>query len=335
MSVTSIYEGPDHPPSDDGFCRGDLASLVVGSRGRLLDARRTPVVVVRLDEQTAMFEVEVRAFEDQGARWRVPFEEIESFQFPSDAPQAGSRDVKRWRQAVAQLSQPLEVRADPERADETQRLIAQRRGEFTAKLARVRVDAKRAIVERGADRRASQVVTEILGNAGVLEIDEEFARAWASNPWGAGELIKGHALVAADLGLWPYRGTIVRDPDLFAGAWSRERRAAHLITRLAVTAELWRCVGGADEVKLYRAWATEGELDRRATPAFVSTTFSRQVAESLFEPSPRTRTAVMVLHTVPVSRLFMTFLETPRLSERFQEAEAVVLGLPALGTTQR
>src|SRR4029453_11970172 len=66
----------------------------------------------------------------------------------------------------------------------------------------------------------------------LLDIEEGFAAQYVRNPY-SGELIKGHRIAIAELGLVPYTGNIVRDPGLFDGSWSKARRAEHIVSRIA------------------------------------------------------------------------------------------------------
>jgi len=71
---------PDARP-DSEFAPGELRWLVTGNTGRLLDGRRTPVRVTALDLAHGYFEAEILAFEDAGARWLVPLEDVTRYQF--------------------------------------------------------------------------------------------------------------------------------------------------------------------------------------------------------------------------------------------------------------
>jgi hypothetical protein len=64
------------------------------------------------------------------------------------------------------------------------------------------------------------------------------------------------------------------------------------------------------------------------SPASVSSTFSAQVANAHFEGGPTSRGGALWRQRVPVTRLLMTFLETPAFNDRFHEAEAVLIGDP-------
>ena len=148
-----------------------------------------------------------------------------------------------------------------------------------------------------------------------------------SNPRSR-ELVKGHAIVLAELGLCPYHDRVVRDAHLFTEPWTKEQRAEHITTRLAFIHELWAS-WGSQTVTLYRGAAVDGPLPPRSPTSFVSATFSSDVASAHFEGGPTTQTAALWRQQVPISRLFMTFLETSAMSERFNEAEAILIGDPA------
>jgi hypothetical protein len=81
MTKSSIYASNREPAPDSAFVDGDLAWLVVGNRGRLLDARRTPISVVEVAPERGSFVVRVDAFEDSGARWELSFDDVRRFQF--------------------------------------------------------------------------------------------------------------------------------------------------------------------------------------------------------------------------------------------------------------
>lgn len=77
----TIYQSDPGAASDAGFVSGELAHTVVGNRARLLDARRTPLSVTDVLPDPGEFEVRIEAFEDRGARWRLPVWEISRVQF--------------------------------------------------------------------------------------------------------------------------------------------------------------------------------------------------------------------------------------------------------------
>ncbi len=328
-AMTGVYESDPRAAPDSEFRAGELADLVVGNRGRLLDARRTPVAVTGVNLETGMFAVEVLGFEDAGARWELPVEDVGGFQFARDGRRAADDVVASLAEAVRRFDRPGDVACEPRVRESTLRRVGEERRRAREWLAARRdrlggIDVAGAIARREGDPRLFALVDEFLGES--AEMDRRFAAVFVSHP-GSGEVVKGHAIVLAELGLCPYSGKVVRDPRALAGEWARERRAAHLLARLAFTRELWSLLGAA-ALPVYRGAATDGPLPRRRPASFVSATFSREVAEAHFAGGPTTRVAVMWRQAVPLERLLMTFLETEALNHPFKEAEAVLLGDP-------
>jgi hypothetical protein len=124
------------------------------------------------------------------------------------------------------------------------------------------------------------------------------------------------------MGLVPYEGKVVRNPALFDGGWSKERRAQHILSRLAFVHEVFARLG-LTRLVLYRAIAHKGRLAPHPNHSFVSATFSREVAEAHFDGYPQ-GTAALYRQSVPVQRVFMTYLETAQMNRQMKEAEATL-----------
>jgi hypothetical protein len=321
--LTTIYASDPNSAPDSEFRSGELRYLVVGNRGRLLDARRTPIMVMAIDPVRGSFEVEIGAFEDAGARWDLPLEDVARFQFARRCSVAADDLVSELERARRQFDRDLIVGCDAGARSRTVDRIEHERGRIRHRLASVGpVDVAACVRARSGEDRLFDLLDEVIGERGLADLEHRFASTFVSNP-GSGEFVKAHAIVLAELGLCPYCGRIVRDPSAFEGLLSKERRAEHLITRLAFTQELW----SRDElITLYRGAAVEGPLPEPAWSSFVSATFSREVATAHFEGGPTTRTAVLWRQLVPITRVFMTFLETREMNRRFNEAEAVLIG---------
>lgn len=322
----AIYQSDPHSQPDSGFVEGALDHLVPGSRGRLRDPRRTPLRVTRVLPQIGSFEVEIEAFEDRGARWQLPLTEITRLQFPLAAARAAPGTLAELRSSVARFDRPLTVAADAAERGRTLRTIeaearALRHGLLNG-LPPIRVDGH--IERREGHPVALARLRQLLVERDLTDVDDAFARSFVSNPH-AGEMVKGHAIVLAELGLCPYRGTVVRDPATFETPWTRRRRAEHLIVRIAFARALWSALG-QDELTLYRGGASDVPLPARPAASFVSATFSEAVAREHYAGGPTTRAAFLARQRVAVARLLMTFLETAAFNERYHEAEAVLIG---------
>ena len=107
--VGAFYEHDPEMAPDSAFEPGRVDHLVVGNEGRLLDARRTPVRVVGLRPALAFFEVEVLAFEDRGARWELPMDAVDRFQFALDAWRADAATAAAYTDAVRRFDEVVEI----------------------------------------------------------------------------------------------------------------------------------------------------------------------------------------------------------------------------------
>lgn len=315
---------------DSEFFMGTLGRLVVGNEGRMMDPRRTPIRIVDVLADVAMFELEVTAFEDADALWRLPMEKVESFQFALDSKEATPTQVGAYETAVARFDQPLVINAGPSVAKASEERIASQvsHARDWLKHHSMFFEAGRTLELDGreGDRLLCVDLTRYLDSLGVADIESDFATTYVSNP-GSGEIVKGHCIVLAELGLVPYRGKIVRDPATFFGEWSKEHRAQHVVARLGFLRAAFG-LAGHDHVVLYRSLSFPGDPPASRDASLISTTFSRLVAEAWLDADADRYSVVLMRQPIPVERLFMTFVETKAMNQQFGEAEAVLLADP-------
>jgi hypothetical protein len=327
----SVYmRNPDAPP-DEAFEPGTLRHLVVGNAGRLLDPRRTPVTVIGLRPEQGFFIVRLDDFEDKGATWEIPFEDVGRYQFARDIATASPADIDRFEAAVNEFDRLLVIAVDPQRTKNTERALAKMEAEADtwlmshSRFLRAGCDLPDPASRRG-DPLLFDDLARYMDERGAGDIEAAFAAQYVRGPH-AGEIVKGHRIVLAELGCVPYEGKVVRDPATFAGDWRRDRRSAHILARLAFMRALFRRLG-LPRVALYRGMAVRGGLEAPRNGTFISATFSRQVAESHFAAASSDDIAILLRQSVPIERLFMTYHETAAMNERYLEAEAVLLWEP-------
>jgi hypothetical protein len=325
---SSIYEHDPQAAADEEFDPGMLEHLVRGNRGRMLDPRRTPVTVLGIDDSVAMFELVVEAFEDRGARWRLPIEDIGGFQFEKRAKRLERASREQLKRLAARFDRTFEVPIDGAAREASLRALDAERARIAPQVAAheplAGLELERLVERRQGAEQAATLLRALLGTAGLAGLERSFAGTYVSNP-ASGEIVKGHAIVLAEMGLCPYSGPVVRDQALFAGDGAKPRRRRHILLRLAFLAELMGLLGRTD-VELFRGLALDGALEPSRPRSFVAGSFSRAVATAHFD-SP-TDVALLARQRVPVARLFMTFLETSQMNERYREAEAVLIGEP-------
>lgn len=323
-----IYQSdPDKKP-DAEFDGGEPRHLVVGNRGRLLDPRRTPVRIVALDPATAQFTIEITAFEDAGAKWIVPFEGIHSYQFERGSLQVSPAQAAEFDKLARRFQEPLVIRPDPAVREATGRRLRDERGIAGDWLSRnSRFLAAGGSLPPPETRDGHPLLFEDLRDYmernNLWELEDRLATQYVSNPH-SGETIKGHCIVLAEMGLAPFHGTIVRDPGIFSGRWSKQRREEHILRRLAFLGEVLS-LSGYERVLLYRGYSDDGGGAPREIPTFVSASFHRDVSAALAHSGGAGCKPVLMTQETPIERLFMTYLETVQMNRQFKEAEAVLL----------
>ncbi len=205
-----MYESDPRSLPDSNYVSGELAHLVTGNRGRLLDARRTPVRVTGVTPERGEFEIELEAFEDAGARWRLPLSDVGKFQFERNAMTNPPARLGELRRAIDRFERPLRIESDAQMRTRTLSEIAASRRTISRWLATHQLPAVVRIPDhiecRTGNPELYALLEEFLQERGLLEHDRRFTEAYASNP-RSGEVVKGHAIVLAELGLCRYVDT--------------------------------------------------------------------------------------------------------------------------------
>ncbi len=325
---TPVYESDPGAAPDSEFEPGTLAHLVAGNRGRMLDPRRTPVTIVAVRSEVGFCTMRVEAFEDEGALWDIPFEQVDRFQFDRGSRRASPSVLADHRTVVDRLHRQLEISCDPAERRRTEAELAAQQQEAAAWL----TDHSSFVADGGAlpgpeqrlgDPRLFDDVEAYLAEHDVAEVEARFSQQFVSNP-GAGEIVKGHRIVLAQMGLVPYRDNIVRDPATFEGLWDRANRRRHILVRLGFVRALFARFADPPRT-IYRGMFLAGPVDLSRNRTFVSWTFSRAVAESHFDTAQPGARRMLQAQELPVDRVLMTFLETRAMNEQFHEAEAILL----------
>lgn len=324
--MAPIHESDPGRRPDTDFSPGTLHHLVPGNAGRMLDARRTPIRVAALRPEIASWICEVTAFEDRGALWTLPFESVTHFQFEHSAARAAGPTIEDFEKQIRRFAVALDIEPDEQCALATHAEIARRRSQAEAWLAD-RDSASR--LEAGIDHESRRAPPAILAASetfmrqrGLMDMDHAFASAYVTNP-GAGEVVKGHLIVMAEIGIVSFHGSIVRDPVTFKGPWRKTRRVEHVLWRAAFVQAMLGALG-LDHVELFRGVSSERPIEPSRATALESWSFSREVAESVAGPPGSRAHRIVESRKIPRERVWMTYLETRAMNRQFLEAEAVV-----------
>lgn len=305
----------------------ELWHLVVGAKLYFGDPRKTPVTVSGCNPHTASFTVTVDDFEDRGAEWNLPLWDISKFLATPSSRKLTQPEQHALSMNIAAMNRRFYIPADDNAHNKSQSDISKLQSEIEDWLhlnCASLPDHPDALLDGNAQNKVwSAALEQVMNSKGLLQIEYDFATQFTSNP-NASEMVKGHRIVLAELGLCPYDGHVVRDPQTFEGEWAKPRRRLHILTRLAFMRVLLSKLR-LSNLSLYRTVYSLDKLQSPRNNGFVSATFSQDVAIALLEAGKQTRVAAMYWQKVPAERLFMSFLETTALNSRYQEAEAVLL----------
>jgi len=305
-----------------------FAHLVIRQTLYLNDPRRTPVAIQSIDFSTASFSMRVSDFEDVGAKWILPFWDVSKFLVAPSAKILDADQQALIEDLSKRFDQPMTIAVNTAQTARTEAEIALAQEQITTWLCQnypsLPKDSDAILTGKMSCAQWSAARQDVLKKRGVFDVDQVFATEYASNP-NAGEVIKGHRIVLAEMGLLPYRGRIVRDAKTFAGSWSRPKRQKHIVTRMAFVRAMLSLLDLA-YVPLFRTIYSDHELTEPRPSGFVSTTFCPDTAASLFRAGQKMQYAATYWQRVSADRLFVSFFETPELNRHFKEAEAVILG---------
>ena len=327
VSRQPFYEFGAQPNMSD--VPGTLSRLVPDATARLDDVRGTPLKILEVDPATATFRVRVEAFEDAEAVWTFALRDVASLRFPQEGPVLPALAVRRLADADSAYRDVRTRVPLPRVVEETHAIIrrTQERAErlLAAQMGGRGLRLRLASAVGEADARLVELWEQFAQAERCAELEQDVATAWVSNPRGY-ETVKAHMIVMARMGLTRYTGPELRDSSQLTGLRSVAARRRHVTARLGFVRAVFARAGVA-EVQLWRGFIVRREAPVAAVPALLSATFDRRVALQHFRAAhPNANGAALHRASVPVDRLFMTYLETAAMSSRYLESEAVVLG---------
>lgn len=307
-----VYQfDPDMLP-DTCFHAGELKYVVPGNECRLMDPRRTPLRVIEVKPASGLFVVEILEFEDKGGHWELPLESVGRCQFVQGSVEASDVEVALYVETIARLDRRLEIPANPSRRATSEATISSLRADVGTWLESqstfLRSGASLDFSKRTGDAGLCDDLRRYMTEKGLWDVEQGFADHYVRS-FHFGELVKGHRIVLAELGLVSFEGRQLRDPDLFSGVWNKQRRADHILYRLAFVSELFERLGHSTLV-LYRGSSYRGKLQGRLNNGFVSATFS--LALSSLPRERRRRSAAPVLAAMSRASARSQFLELRR-----------------------
>ncbi len=133
------------------------------------------------------------------------------------------------------------------------------------------------------------------------------------------------------MGLVPYEGKALREELTLEGEFDRAKRREHVVRRLGFVRAIYGSLG-ISTVLLYRGIHCRGAPEPPRNETFVSATTDLAIAEALAcfrEPSNANRegykVGVLMSQSVPIERVFMSYMETPQMNDPYRESEVLLL----------
>lgn len=312
---------------DSNFDTGTLAHLVIGNEGRALDGRRTPGFIEQYDEESAMFQWRITAFEDSGKFWEVPAEQISSYQFRKNCSLLSQFDINHISERCKLLNEALSIPKSESACAETEKALIAWEESARSWILQHSSFYKSGLSFDFYAKEGNPLLfadfENYLKRLSLYQLETETAEQYLINPY-SGEWIKGLKIVMAEMGLIAYCGTYPRKKNTFTGMGAKDTRKKYILARIAFLRSIFK-LKGYTEVPLFRGMSSE--IDFFETPeTLLSSTFSIDTAMAFSEMQASTvRSAYLVKFTCPVDRLFMTFFETKQFSQQYKEQEAVIL----------
>src|SRR5215470_12420115 len=81
--------------------------------------RRTPVRTKQLSHESGLATVQILDFEDRGALWDLPYEEVGRYQFKQRRSKASAKVLSRIEVGILRLNREVEIPCDPSRREQT------------------------------------------------------------------------------------------------------------------------------------------------------------------------------------------------------------------------
>lgn len=323
----SIHQYNSNKRPDSEFVKGDLPYLKLGNICRLLDGRRTPGSIENIDYDSGMFRWRITDFEDKGNHWDVPFEKISSYQFDKNSIPLSREETDIIRNIISKYDQPLTIICNDTAYQITEKKIENLESDAIKWLkdnssflsTGETLNFKTNI---GSDKLADDFIN-YMEKYKLVQHEIKTADYIVLNP-NSGEWIKGMSIVLAEMGLVDYHGKVTRTKDIFTGIGSKNLRESYILHRLAFIRAVFSIMN-IESIPLYRGMCSEVDW-RKSKSTFVSFTFDNVVAKSFsgFDGEDRFKNAYLVKSNVPTTKIFMTYLETKQMNERYKEAEALL-----------
>ena len=318
----AIHEFDNNMLPDSAFISAEIKHLVKGNKGRMLDGRRTPGYIEDYFPTTAMFRWRITAFEDNGNCWDLPAESIIQFQLTPDSATLSVDTVAEIKNRIKHFSQIIDIHS-PLQHEGLNASQAAATSWLSAHADKKHLTSSIDLSSRHGSKYAASLLSSYMQQLGFLHLEDRTAQEIVLNP--NSEWMKHIRIALAELGVVPYHGTIIRDEMLLALSGGLDQLKNYLFARLGFVRALFSMLG-MKEIIVYRGMASEGEWLINYQKSLTSWTFSQEVAFAFadFAADHSFKNGYIFKRTLPISSVFMTYIETTAMNQQYKEAEAIL-----------
>ena len=185
----SIHRKNTDTRTDDDFHKGHLQYLVENNKCRLLDGRRTPGMIQKVDPLHAMFTFLILDYEDKGKTWDLYAEQVTNFQFEKDSALLPQSEIKALEKQIEHFKKPLTIPAQEQAKKESLKAIKNYQSKIQSYLK-----------ERGLQKpyhketqKLQEALLDYFEQQSFKEIELEISKQMVLNP-NAGETAKQLAI---------------------------------------------------------------------------------------------------------------------------------------------
>jgi len=324
----SLHQFDNNLKLDNEYLKGEIDFLIKNNKCRLLDGRRTEGYIENVFVDSGMFRWRITKYENAGDYWDLGFEDIYRFQFNKNSIRMGKKEAEILGKIAEKFDKSNNIMIDKIKREETYKKIESRKTQIKEWLNKNISNSKDIFIdfknEKGSSK-ISELLKKYLSEKNLYDLEKKTAERIVLNP-NSGEWFKGMVIVMAELGLTNYCGKIPRTQNIFNGIGRKDLREKYIINRIAFVNAIFE-LNSINEVILYRGMCSELEWENK-NRAILHMTFSKYVAEEFSDLNfeSKYKTSYIIKAPIKIQNLFMTFVETEQMNEKYLEKEAIVIG---------
>ena len=316
-----IHQNDNNSNLDILYINGSVEFLVKGNICRYKDGRRTEGYIEEIFIDKGCFRWCITKYEDEGEFWDVNIEDVINFQFDKKSIMAIPEQIQSYNKCIDDYDKNMVIEIEEEKKKQASHEIKIVSEEIKKWLLN-QVVSKEELLINFDSKMCNEKLTYLMQKYMKLiqcdEVESKTVKQLLLNP-NSGEWFKGILISMAEMGLTNYNGKIVRDTSTFKGIGKKEIRKKYIIHRLAFMNAMFD-LNLKKNLVLYRGMSSEKGW-RNKKRSMIHMTFSKEVAEAFsdLDSSSKYINSYIMKMTLPVEQVFISYIETGILNEKYKE----------------